>query len=102
MYIFNLPLELWYSCRVPMFPGFPARVDGDLYRGRLGEIVCPILVILGRQDEHTPISEMEQLARRIPNARRSVCPRGDHGVHDADLTRDACTQEAREFVGLLS
>ena len=84
-----------------MFPDFPARLDGDLYRGRLGEIVCPILVILGRQDEHTPISEIEQVTRRIPKARRSVCPRGGHGVHDARLTRDACTQEAREFMQAL-
>ena len=74
-----------------------AKREGDLYRGRLGEITCPTLVILGGQDEHTPVSEMEELTRRIPNARLSVYPEAGHGVHDARSTREACTQEAREF-----
>ena len=78
-----------------------AKREGDLYRGRLGEITCPTLVILGGQDEHTPASEMEELTRRIPNARLSVYPEAGHGVHDARSTREACTQEAREFMRLL-
>ena len=43
-----------------------AKREGNLYRGRLGEITCPTLVILGGQDEHTLVSEMEEPTRRIP------------------------------------
>jgi 3-oxoadipate enol-lactonase len=78
-----------------------AKREGDLYRGRLGEITCPTLVILGGQDEHTPVSEMEELTRRIPDTRLSVYPEAGHGVHDARSAREACTQEAREFMRLL-
>ncbi len=78
-----------------------AKREGDLYRGRLGEITCPTLVILGGQDEHTPVSEMEELTRRVPNARLSVYPEAGHCVHDARSTREACTQEAREFMQAL-
>jgi len=56
------------------------------------------LVIFGAQDEHTPVGEMEELTRRIPNARLSVYPQGGHCVHDGRLTREACTQEVREFI----
>jgi pimeloyl-ACP methyl ester carboxylesterase len=62
---------------------------------------APTLVILGGQDEHTPVSEMEELTRRIPNARLSVYPEAGHGVHDARSAREACTQEARELMRLL-
>jgi len=75
-----------------------ARREGDLYRGRLGELACPTLVILGGQDEHTPVSEMEELTRRILHARLSVYPDAGHCVHDGRSTREACTQEAREFL----
>jgi len=78
-----------------------AKREGDLYRGRLGEITCPTLVILGGQDEHTPVSEMEELTQRIPNARLSVYPKAGHCVHDTRSTRAACTQEAREFMQAL-
>ena len=64
-----------------------AKREGDLYRGRLGEITCSTLVILGGQDEHTPVSEMEELTRRIPNARLSVYPEVGHGVHDVRSAR---------------
>ncbi|HEY4720726.1 MAG TPA: alpha/beta hydrolase, partial [Anaerolineae bacterium] len=75
-----------------------SRRDGDLYRGRLNEILCPTLVLHGAHDEHTPVSEMEELARRIPNARLSVYAEGGHSVHDGRSTREACTSEAREFL----
>ncbi len=71
--------------------------EGDLYRGRLGEIACPTLVMHGAQDEHTPVSEMEELTRRIPHAQLSVYPQAGHCVHDNHATRAACTQQAREF-----
>ena len=75
-----------------------AHREGDLYRGRLGEMACPTLVMLGEQDEHTPVGEMQELTRRIRNARLSVYPQAGHCVHDGRLTRAACTQEARDHL----
>jgi len=75
-----------------------AEREGDLYRGRLGELVCPTLVMLGGQDEHTPVGEMEELTRRIPHARRSVYPKAGHCVHDGRSTRTACTQAGRDYM----
>jgi pimeloyl-ACP methyl ester carboxylesterase len=72
--------------------------EGDLYRGRLREVTCPTLVMHGGQDEHTPVSEMEELARRVPGAHLSVYPDAGHCIHDSRLHRATCTQEAREFL----
>jgi 3-oxoadipate enol-lactonase len=71
---------------------------GDLYRGRLHEITCPTLVMHGGQDEHTPVSEMEELTRRLSGAHLSVYPDAGHCVHDARLHRATCTQEACQFL----
>lgn len=75
-----------------------AERGGDLYHGRLADITCPTLVILGGQDEHTPTSEMEELVRQIPGARLSVYAAAGHGVHDDRLAREACTREVRDFI----
>ena len=72
--------------------------EGDLYRGRLHEITCPTLVMHGAHDEHTPVSEMQELAQRIPGASLSVYPHAGHCIHDARLDRTTCTQQAREFL----
>jgi pimeloyl-ACP methyl ester carboxylesterase len=74
------------------------RRDGDLYRQRLAEIRSPVLIIHGAHDEHTPVSEMEELARRIPTARLVIYPDGGHSLHDQRETREACTQLAKEFL----
>lgn len=79
-----------------------AELDGDLYRGRLGEIRCPALVIHGRQDEHTGVDEIEELTRRMPNARISLYVDAGHSVHDQRSTRDACTRQVRDFLRLCS
>jgi len=75
-----------------------ARREGDLYRGRLSEIACPTLVVLGGQDEYTPVGEMQELTRRIRNAHLSFYAQAGHCVHDGRLTRVACTQEARDHM----
>ena len=74
------------------------RRDGDLYRQRLTEIRSPVLIMHGAHDEHTPVSEMEELARRIPRARLEVYPDGGHSLHDQRETRAACTQLAAGFL----
>jgi pimeloyl-ACP methyl ester carboxylesterase len=70
---------------------------GDLYRDRLAEIRCPVLIVHGAHDEHTPTSEMEALTRRIPHARLVIYPEGGHSLHDQRETREACTHLVQEF-----
>ncbi len=72
--------------------------EGDLYRHRLAEVRSPVLIIHGAHDEHTPVLEMEELARRIPNTRLVIYPDGGHSLHDQRETREACTREAWEFL----
>ncbi len=72
--------------------------EGDLYHERLSQIRCPVLILHGAHDEHTPVGEMEELARRIPQARLVIFPEGGHSLHDQRETRERCTQEVREFL----
>lgn len=73
------------------------RVGEDLYRGRLGEITCPSLIIHGAHDEHTFPREIDELARRIPHARLTIYPDGGHSIHDDRALREPCARLAREF-----
>jgi pimeloyl-ACP methyl ester carboxylesterase len=68
-----------------------------LYRNRLAEIRSPMLIIHGAYDEHTPVSEMEELNRRVASSRLVIFPDGGHSLHDQRETREACTQLVREF-----
>lgn len=47
-------------------------------RARLGEIVVPTLVLVGRQDALTPLELHEEMAARIPHARLVVVERSGH------------------------
>ena len=44
----------------------------------LGAIVCPTLVLCGRQDELTPVDRHEEMAAAIPTATLVVLPRCGH------------------------
>ncbi len=71
---------------------------GDLYRHRLDEVRCPILIMHGAHDEYAPVSEIEELARRIPRSRLVIFPEGGHSLHDQRSTREECTQLVREWL----
>jgi len=71
--------------------------EGDLYHDRLAEIRYPVLIIHGTHDEHTPVTEMEELSRRAVTSRLVIFPDGGHSLHDHRETREACTQLVREF-----
>jgi pimeloyl-ACP methyl ester carboxylesterase len=71
---------------------------GDLYHDRLAEIRCPVLIIHGAHDEHTPVSEMEELNHRAPASRLVIFPDGGHSLHDQRETREASTQLVKEFL----
>ena len=62
---------------------------GDVYKGRLGEISCPVLVMHGARDPHTTLDEMEDLAAQIPNAETLFFSNGGHSVHDDPALLDA-------------
>ncbi len=72
--------------------------EGDLYHDQLSQIRCPVLILHGAHDEHTPVAEMAELTERIPRARLLVFPNGGHSLHDQRETREACTREVREFL----
>jgi pimeloyl-ACP methyl ester carboxylesterase len=55
---------------------------GDVYGGRLREILCPVLVLHGAHDPHTSLAEMEQLAAQIQDASTLFFPAGGHSLHD--------------------
>jgi pimeloyl-ACP methyl ester carboxylesterase len=69
-----------------------------LYHGRLAEVRSPVLIIHGAHDEHTPVAEMEELARRLSHARLVIYPDGGHSLHDQRETREACTHEVCDFL----
>ncbi len=71
---------------------------GDLYHNRLGDIHCPTLVLHGAHDEYAPVSEIEELVRRIPQARLVIFPDGGHSLHDQRATREECTQLVRGWL----
>jgi pimeloyl-ACP methyl ester carboxylesterase len=70
--------------------------DGDLYHDRLAEIRSPLLIIHGAHDEHTPVTEMEELNRRVLSSRLVIFPDGGHSLHDQRETRAACARLVRE------
>ena len=70
-------------------PGFVPALDALTdypIRDRLGEIVCPTLIVWGAEDRLVPARDADEFARLIPNARKVVWP--DTG-HVAMLERPA-------------
>lgn len=63
-------------------PGVCAVGRGFLSRpsvlGRLKNIKCPTLVVVGEQDRSRPLSEAEPMARLIPGARLEIIPAAGH------------------------
>jgi len=53
-------------------------IAGDPWRGRLGEITAPTLVLHGTEDPLFPLPHGEMLAREIPNARLVPMPGAGH------------------------
>ena len=55
-----------------------AAIAGMAFTGRLGEIACPCLVMVGADDQATTPAHSETLARGIPGARLVVLPDAAH------------------------
>ena len=50
-------------------------------RGRLNSITVPTLILVGKDDELTPIRMAEELKSEIPNAKLLVLEGGGHGLY---------------------
>ncbi len=48
------------------------------FRGDLGRIACPAVIICGQEDRRTPVAVHEELAGQIPGARLRVIERAGH------------------------
>ena len=70
----------------------------DLYRGRLGEIRCPALLLHGRRDPRTEPGEMEAARAAHPGARLAWLDAG-HSPHTSARAGAECTRLALEFLG---
>jgi pimeloyl-ACP methyl ester carboxylesterase len=75
----------------------------DLYRGRLGDLRLPTLVIHGARDPRTEPGELEAMREALSrNARATrhvaVLPEGGHSPHSERATADEVTQVARRFL----
>ena len=90
--------------RIATDPSAPA---DDLYRGRLGDLRVPTLVIHGARDPRTEPGELEALrdalTRRAEALRHSaVLPEGGHSPHSERGTSDTVTLVAERFLGELA
>ena len=73
-------------------------VGGDFYEGTLEAITCPVLVLYGENDPHTPPSESEELAGHLRRATRQRIPGGGHSPHSEPKTARFCSERVLEFL----
>jgi pimeloyl-ACP methyl ester carboxylesterase len=73
-------------------------IGRDFYEGRLERIACPALVLHGAKDPHTPVVEVEEIARRIRGADLQVLPDGGHSPHSEPATARTCSLRVAEFL----
>ena len=50
-------------------------------RGRLNGITVPTLILVGKDDELTPIKMAEEMKSELPNAKLQVLEQGGHGLY---------------------
>ena len=50
-------------------------------RGRLNSITVPTLILVGKDDELTPIKMAEEMKSELPNAKLLVFEQGGHGLY---------------------
>ncbi len=73
-------------------------MEGDLYDGRLSKIDVPTLVLHGKQDPHTNITEIQTLAGQIPGARLHLFAEAGHSPHSERDSRHECNRRVRDFL----
>lgn len=60
-------------------------------RGHLGDVVCPTLALVGRQDQWSPLAQHEEIAALIPGTKLAVI---EYAGHMAPMERPAETSAA--------
>jgi len=75
-----------------------ATPNDDLYEGRLGELVVPMLVLHGTDDPRTEPGELDRIAREVPAASIEMLAGGGHSPHNARDTAARCTELVARFL----
>lgn len=73
-------------------------IGGDFYAGKLEQITCPVLVLYGENDPHTPPSESEELATHLRHATLARVTGGGHSPHSEPKTSRFCSERVLEFL----
>jgi 3-oxoadipate enol-lactonase len=76
-----------------------AAPHSDLYRGRLGEVTQPTLIIHGGQDPRTEAGELDAIRAALPAAQLALYPEAGHSPHSEKPTREAVTTLIAAFLG---
>ncbi len=74
-------------------------IGGDFYEGALATIRCPVMLLYGEGDPHTAPSEVEELARQLPQATLQPVREGGHSPHSEPATARFCSQRVLQFLG---
>ncbi len=70
----------------------------DLYRGTLGGLIMPALVIQGGKDPRTEPSEISAVKRALPEANIQILAAGYHSPHSEKLTEVRTTRIVQRFL----
>ena len=65
-------------------PAFERQLKANIRhdtRNKLPEIKIPTLILVGKDDELTPLTMAEELGSEIPNAKLKVFEQGGHGLY---------------------
>jgi pimeloyl-ACP methyl ester carboxylesterase len=76
-------------------------LGGDFYDGALERIRCPVLVVHGACDPHTPVEEIEELLAHLPGAEVALLDAGGHSPHSEPATARAVTDRVAAFLRTL-
>jgi pimeloyl-ACP methyl ester carboxylesterase len=76
--------------------------NGDLYQGRLTEILAPALFIHGRLDPRTEPGELDAVREQLPQAEMQILDQGYHSPHSEVSTADSVTHIASKFLQRLT
>lgn len=75
-----------------------ASPEGDFYRGRLGELAVPTLVLHGADDPRTEPGELDRVRREVPHAEIRILPGAGHSPHSERSAAAAATAAAAAFL----
>jgi pimeloyl-ACP methyl ester carboxylesterase len=73
-------------------------LGGDFYGDRLAAIRAPTLMVHGEADPHTPVEEVEEVARRISRNDLFVVTGGGHSPHSEPEVAEAVASRVERFL----